>query len=68
MMVVHDQRVESRKIFFYNNTSIDRFVVSEAILKWLRLIDYCMVDDSVLYGCNTDGVYVADGVQCHSRE
>lgn len=42
--------------------------MSEAILKWLRLIDYCMVDDSVLYGCNTDGVYVADGVQCHSRE
>lgn len=31
--------------------------IPEAILKCLQLIDCCYSEDSVLYGCNADGIY-----------
>ena len=43
-----------------DNTSINRFVVSEAILKCLQLIETCHGEDSVLYGYNTDGIYITN--------
>ena len=35
-------------------------VVSEAILKCLQLIETCHGKDSVLYGYNTDGIYISN--------
>ena len=43
---------------FSDNTSINRFVVSEAILKCLQLIEACHGNDSKLYGYNTDGILI----------
>ena len=43
---------------FSDNTSINRFVVSDAILKCLQLIETCYGVDSILYGYNTDGIYI----------
>ena len=43
-----------------DHTSINRFVVSEVILKCLQLIETCHGEDSVLYGYNTDGIYISN--------
>lgn len=43
---------------FSDNTSINRFVVSEAILKFLQLIYACHGKKSVLYSVNTDGIFI----------
>ena len=48
------------KRLFSDNTSINRFVVSEAILKCLLLIEACHGDDSMLYGYNTDCIYITN--------
>ena len=45
---------------FSDNTSINRFVVSEAILKCLQLIETCHGENSELYGYNTDGIYITN--------
>ena len=45
---------------FSDHTSINRFVVSEAILKCLQLIETCHGEDSVLYGYNTDRIYITN--------
>ena len=44
---------------FSDHTSINRFVVSEAILTCLQLIEKCHGEDSVLYCYNTDGIYIS---------
>ena len=43
-----------------DHTSVNRFVVSEAILKCLQLIESCYDNGSVLYGCNTDGIFISN--------
>ena len=48
------------KRIFSDNTSINRFVVSEAILKLLQLIEACHGKDSVLYAYNTDGIFITN--------
>ena len=53
-------REKQIKRIFSDHTSINRFVVSEAILKCLQLIKVCHGKDSVLYGYNTDGIYISD--------
>ena len=45
---------------FSDHTSINRFVVSEAILKCLQLIETYHGEDSVLNGYNTDGIYISN--------
>ena len=45
---------------FSDNTSINQFIVSEAILKCLQLIETCHGKGSVLYGYNTDGIFITD--------
>ena len=49
---------QSCKRIFSDNTSINRFIVSEAILKLLQLIESCHGEDSVLFGYNTDGIFM----------
>lgn len=39
---------------------INMFVVSEAVLKCLQLIELCHGQNSVLYGYNTDGIYISN--------
>ena len=53
--LIREQKVER---IFSDHTSINRFVVSEAILKCLQLIETCHGEDSKLYGYNTDGIYI----------
>ena len=55
IFVIREQNIER---IFSDHTSINRFVVSEAILKCLQLINVCHGEDSVLYGYNTDGIYI----------
>ena len=43
---------------FQDNTSINRFVVSQSILKTLKLINKCCDDQSKLISINTDGFNV----------
>jgi len=57
IFMIREQEVER---IFSDCTSINRFVVSEAILKCLQLIDTCYSKDSVLYGYNTDGIYISN--------
>ena len=54
LFLVREQTVDR---IFSDHTSINRFVVSEAILKCLRLIETCHGKDSKLYACNTDGIF-----------
>ena len=49
---------QSCKRIFSDNTSINRFIVSEAALKCLQLIEVCHGDNSILYGYNTDGIFI----------
>ena len=55
--LVREQKIDR---IFSDHTSINRFVVSEAILKCLQLIETCHGKDSVLYGYNTDGIYISN--------
>ena len=55
--LVREQTIERK---FSDNTSINRFVVSEAILKCLQLIEAFHGEDSVLYGYNTDGIFISN--------
>ena len=55
--LVREQSVERK---FSDHTSINRFVVSEAILKCLQLIRTCYGKNSVLYGYNTDGIFISN--------
>ena len=53
--LIREQKVNR---IFSDHTSINRFVVSEAILKCLQLIETCHGKDSILCGYNTDGIYI----------
>lgn len=55
--LVREQSVERK---FSDHTSINRFVVSGAILKCLQLIRRCYSKNSVLYGYNTDGIFISN--------
>ena len=55
--LIREQQVDR---IFSDHTSINRFVVSEAILKCLQLIETCHGKDSILYGYNTDGIYITN--------
>ena len=57
IFMIREQIIER---IFADHTSINRFVVSEAILKCLQLIETCHGEDSVLYGYNTDGIYITN--------
>ncbi len=54
--LIREQKIDR---IFSDHTSINRFVVSEAILKCLQLIETCYGEDSVLYGYNTDAGYIS---------
>ena len=56
IFLIREKKIER---IFSDHTSINRFVVSEAILKCLQLIKVCHGKDSVLYGYNTDGIYIS---------
>ena len=58
--LIREQSVERK---FSDHTSINRFVVSEAILKCLQLIRTCYGKNSVLYGYNTDGIFISNPVK-----
>ena len=55
LYLIREQKIQ---ILFSDNTSINRFVISQAILKLLQLIDVCHGKKSKLYAYNTDGVYI----------
>ena len=55
--LIREQKVNR---IFSDHTNINRFVVSEAILKCLQLIETCHGKDSVLCGYNTDGIYITN--------
>ena len=56
-MLIKEREVEHLKS---DNTSINRFVVSEAILKCLQLLEACHGKDSKLYSYNTDGIFISN--------
>ena len=56
IFLIREQKVER---IFSDNTSINQFVASEAMLRLLQLIDTCHGENSVLYSYNTDGIYIA---------
>ena len=47
-------------MMFSDNTSVNRFVISEAILRLLHLMEVCHDENSVLYNYNTDGIYISN--------
>ncbi|XP_068723522.1 uncharacterized protein [Montipora capricornis] len=51
---------QKKERIFSDHTSINRFVVSEAVLRCLQLIEASHGEDSVLYGYNTDGIYITN--------
>lgn len=55
--LIREQIIER---LFSDHTSINRSVVSEAVLKCLQLIEACHSDVSVLHGYNTDGIYLTN--------
>ena len=55
--LIREQKIDR---IFSDHTSINRFVVSEAILRMLLLIETCHGEHSVLYGYNTDGIYTTN--------
>lgn len=57
LFLIREQQVNR---IFQDKTSINRFVVSEAMLKCLQLIETCHGEDSILYGYNTDGIYITN--------
>ena len=57
LFLIREQEIERLKT---DNTSVNRFVVSEAILKCLQLLDACFGKDSKLYSYNTDGIFITN--------
>ena len=57
LYLIREQTIER---IFSNNTSINRFVISQAILKCLQLIFDNYTKDSILYSCNTDGIFMSN--------
>ena len=57
IFLIREKKIER---IFSDHKSINRFVVSEAILKCLQLIKVCHGKESVLYGYNTDGIYISN--------
>lgn len=57
IFMIREKKVEW---IYPDHTSINRFVVSEAILKCLHLIEACYGNNSILNGYNTDGVYITN--------
>lgn len=57
LYLIREQTVER---FFSDNTSINRFVISEAILKYLQLILDNYTKDSILYSVKTDRFYMTN--------
>ena len=55
--LIKEQKCER---LFSDNTSVNRFVVSQAILKCLELIRKCHGEKSVLYAYNTDGIFITN--------
>ncbi|XP_068704713.1 uncharacterized protein [Montipora foliosa] len=55
--LIKEQKCER---MFSDNTSVNRFVVSQAILKCLELIRKCYGDKSALYAFNTDGIFITN--------
>ena len=55
--LIKEQKCER---LFTDNTSINRFVVSQAILKCLELISKCYGKKSALYAYNTDGIFITN--------
>ena len=53
--LIREQKIDR---IFSDHTSINRFVVSEAILRMLLLVETCHGEHSVLYGYNTDEIYI----------
>ena len=60
LYLIREQHVER---IFSDHTSINRFVISQAIMKCLQLINTCHGENSVLYGYNTDGIYISNPIQ-----
>ena len=58
--LIREQLVER---IFSDHTSINRFVVSQSIMKCLQLIQTCHGKNSVLYGYNTDGIYLSNPIK-----
>ena len=58
--LIREQQIER---IFSDHTSINRFVVSQSIKKCLQLIQTCHGKNSVLYGYNTDGIYLSNPIK-----
>lgn len=57
LYLIREQIVER---LISDNTSINRFVVLEAILKCLQLLEACYSKDNTLYSYNTDGIFISN--------
>lgn len=57
IFLIREQKCER---LFSDNTSINRFVISQAVTNCLQLIWNCLFGSkkAVLYGYNTDGIYI----------
>ncbi|XP_068692731.1 uncharacterized protein [Montipora foliosa] len=55
--LIKEQKCER---LFSDNTSVNRFVVSQAILKCLELLRKCYGEKSALYAYNTDGIFITN--------
>ncbi|XP_068689801.1 uncharacterized protein [Montipora foliosa] len=55
--LIKEQKCER---LFTDNTSVNRFVVSQAILECLKLISKCYGPKSALYAYNTDGIFITN--------
>ena len=64
--LICEQQIER---LFSDHTSINRFVVSEAILNCLQLIVKCFSKNSILYSVNTDGFFITNPAkQYHNKK
>ena len=57
LFLIREQSVE---LIFSDNTSINRFVISEAILQCLKLLYENWTKDSELYSVNTEGFFMTN--------
>ncbi|XP_068684491.1 uncharacterized protein [Montipora foliosa] len=55
--LIKEQKCER---MFSDHTSVNRFVVSQAILECLKLIRKCYGEKSALYAYNTDGIFITN--------
>ena len=58
--LIREQKIDR---IFSDHTSINRFVISESILKCLKLIYECHGKKSILHGYNTDGIYISNPIK-----